>query len=130
MSTTGEYISTETSVLRRQTVQLLQIEGYPISLHRPALRALTEAGGVAGTGPETVFDPVTRYVGQQGREQWDTLPGEGSGPKLKQYLLGPYGDNIQQGDWFFDPKSGRKYTVLYVHEDQTVEVRAELEVMM
>lgn len=112
---------------RKQTEILIQTEGVFIQLIRSGAKTRTASGGYASTGPNVVLPSVRRYMSNQVREQFVTNAGEGVGAKMKQYLLGPYGDDIQQGDTFVDPTSGKMFRIQYVHDDLSVETRAEIE---
>lgn len=97
-----------------------------ISLIRPSARVRTGAGGYASIGATQTLPPKLRIRSTQAREQFFQGGDVGVGPRVKQYLLGTYDDDIQQGDSFVDPVDGHTYTVEYVHEDRSVETKAEL----
>lgn len=116
----------EVAFQRRQTATWIEVEGLMISLTRPGARTRTAGGGYAEQGNPQVLDPVKRIVASQARESFDQIGSTGIGVHIKQYILGTYDDDIQQGDYFVNPRDGKTYTVEFVHKDRSVETRGEL----
>jgi hypothetical protein len=127
MSSPGNYVNQNVALERRNTALIVQLYGLPVQLNRPKQMQRTAAGGVARTGLTMSFPARRRWISTQGRETYEQESVVGSSAKLKHYILSDYDDDIQRGDWFINPIDGRKFTIQYVHEDKTVETRADIE---
>lgn len=102
---------------RRSTALMIEKEGRDIQLHRPSTFVADGAGGRIANSPEEVLPVRRRYfsiiheVSRVGLRE--SVATEATGTELipTHVLIGPYDDDIRQGDWFW--ADGVKF---YVHD--------------
>lgn len=118
----GGVLATELKMQRRQTNAFIAAKPIDVRLNRVDT-APNGSGGFTRLPPTT--QPEQRLRLQDTNYQTpirQLLDGEEVQPQF--VLIGPYDADIQRGDWFFI--NGKKYEVVFVHENTSYEVKAEV----
>ncbi len=117
-----------TETLREQTNALIELFPTPIELVRPAKLISDGAGGFVKDGEDRTFPERNRYFFEA--EDVTKIPMfsalENKGEQFVEgwMVIGPYGDDIQTGDYFF--LNNVKYTITRVNADQSYQVKAHV----
>lgn len=113
--------ATEIRELRKSTEDLIAYDHVAVSLSRTEYER-SPGGGVRKAGAPTVQDPKDRYFGDVIQDPHVIQTEAGEETVTSKVLIGPYDDDIQEGDEF--TVAGHDYKVAEVIPDHTYETRA------
>lgn len=126
--TDTKVVDFEIVMQRRQIALNIKLYGIPIQIVRLPPKVLTNTGGVARASATPITFPfIKRLFGYEGHETQEAEPSVGIGRRYRKYIIGLWNDDLQKGDTFQDPNTGLILMIQYIHEDRTVETKAQIE---
>lgn len=103
--------------LRRTTDTLIEFEPTAITLTHPPAMVSNGRGGVVASGSSvSETQPKNRFFSQTTPKEVVVIKSEGREILVDWVLIGPYGDDIREGDTF--TVAGTNYKVWTVHDDK------------
>lgn len=103
--------------LRKTTDTLIEYEPTMVQLTHPPEMIPNGRGGLTPSGTSTAEDaPVARFFSQTTPQEIVSIKSEGREVVVNWVLVGPYGDDIREGDTF--TVDGVEYKVWVVHDDK------------
>jgi hypothetical protein len=103
--------------LKKTTDTLIAFDPTPITLtHAPAMVSNGRGGVIASGSTTTETSPKNRFFSMTTPKETVTIKSEGREVVVDWVLVGPFGDDIREGDTF--TVGGIGYKVWIVHDDK------------
>lgn len=103
--------------LKKTTDALIEFEPTLVQLTHPPVMVSNGRGGLTASGSGTLESVAKeRFFSQTTPKETVTIKSEGKEIVVDWVLVGPFGDDIREGDTF--TVNGTKYKVWNVHEDK------------